>query len=147
MSGAAVFNMLCCTTDPMLPNRNCRLCWSAGSASPVHSHGGSQCFIKVLEGSLHERTFAFPEEGSIGTPLRHLKSGVVSAGSVSFLNDEIGLHDVTVHERAMSLHVYVPGYEKVRLATAPIDATSLPLVSAFPRVRVACLTVLRNVSI
>ena len=105
---------LCHRAPAPIPSALHSLCWSAGSASPVHSHGGSQCFIKVLEGSLHERVFAFPPLGTAGSPLELTRSSDFPTGSVSFLNDDIGLHDISVRERAISLHVYIPSYDKVR---------------------------------
>jgi hypothetical protein len=98
---------------------SCRLCWDAGATSPAHSHGGSQCFIRVLQGSLRERVFRFRSPSELGTPLALISDAVIDAGGVSFMNDDLGLHEVSVGQRTMSLYLYVPGYDQVRARHTP----------------------------
>lgn len=91
-----------------------QLCWDVGASSPVHSHGGhlgvqSQCFIRVLQSSLVERIYEIPISDGYSGPLILQKEHEVEAGAVVYMNDEIGVHDVSVKQRAITLHVYIPG--------------------------------------
>ena len=86
------------------------LCWNRQAKSPVHSHGGSQCFIKVLNGKLKERVFTMPPVGTLGGSLSLRKEHVHPTGSVSFMNDNTGLHEISSDTPTVTLHVYIPGY-------------------------------------
>lgn len=37
------------------------LCWGEGHGSAIHDHANSHCFMKVLQGSLSEVRYAWPE--------------------------------------------------------------------------------------
>jgi cysteine dioxygenase len=37
------------------------LCWGEGHGSAIHDHAGAHCFMKILQGSLNEVRFAWPE--------------------------------------------------------------------------------------
>lgn len=43
------------------------LCWGEGHSSAVHDHADAHCFMKMLDGSLNEIRFAWPEDGQTGT--------------------------------------------------------------------------------
>lgn len=38
------------------------LCWGEGHGSSIHDHADSHCFMKMLQGSLIETRFAWPQE-------------------------------------------------------------------------------------
>lgn len=76
------------------------LCWSEHARSPIHSHGGSMCFIKVIQHELHERLFAVSVDGGdTDTAVKSwepLSASVVKTGEVSYMYDIKGLHDISV---------------------------------------------------
>ena len=92
------------------------LCWPESLGSSIHDHADSHCFMKCLDGELHETKFEWPksEEGKekemieiARTPLRK--------NEVCYINDSIGLHRVEnlSHSKpAVSLHVYIPAYNE-----------------------------------
>jgi predicted metal-dependent enzyme (double-stranded beta helix superfamily) len=85
------------------------LFWDAGATSPVHSHGQSDCFIKVVSGHLRERVFVTPTtQGQVLSSAR--EAAFYLPGTVSKMSNAVGLHDITSSGRSVSLHVYVPGY-------------------------------------
>jgi len=118
------------------------LCWNQHESSPVHDHAQSECFMRVLEGSIIETQYRSPSFiDDVDAPLqdmteylaldakpmaqttttipRSLSSAsqliekrrvIANAGAVLYINDEIGIHKVESSERAVSLHLYVPGY-------------------------------------
>eukprot|EP00320_Phaeocystis_rex_P000916 CAMPEP_0119068518 /NCGR_PEP_ID=MMETSP1178-20130426/10967_1 /TAXON_ID=33656 /ORGANISM="unid sp, Strain CCMP2000" /LENGTH=288 /DNA_ID=CAMNT_0007050233 /DNA_START=21 /DNA_END=888 /DNA_ORIENTATION=- len=98
------------------------LCWAPGCASPVHGHScihthvNSNCFMLVLEGQLAETVYG---EDSISTDGKSVnaqlgKTRLHSAGTLAYINDSVGLHKVanTTDGRAVSLHVYAPGWRQ-----------------------------------
>jgi cysteine dioxygenase len=38
------------------------LCWGKGQGSPIHDHANSECFMKILEGTLTEARFDWPDD-------------------------------------------------------------------------------------
>lgn len=37
------------------------LCWNVGQESPIHNHPDSHCFMKTLEGVVHEELYEKPD--------------------------------------------------------------------------------------
>jgi cysteine dioxygenase len=37
------------------------LCWNTGQESPIHDHPNSHCFMKTLQGEVHEELYKKPE--------------------------------------------------------------------------------------
>lgn len=113
------------------------LCWPPGISSPVHAHSDaktkvqSNCFMLVLEGQLCEtryNTILGPNQVDASAS----ESRLLEAGSYAYINDNYGVHKVgnaSSTERAMSLHVYAPGWKTVQLydEVEPSDASGAPL--------------------
>ena len=99
------------------------LCWAPGARSPVHSHGDrlsgvpSNCFMRVLEGTLFETTFTKDEIVRGGGCVCGGEVELLSTGQYAYINDAMGVHRVGNPSRevgAISLHVYAPGWTSVR---------------------------------
>ncbi|KAI7866335.1 RmlC-like cupin domain-containing protein [Spinellus fusiger] len=91
------------------------LAWNQGQHSPIHSHDGSHCVMKILEGELQETLFDWPqsEEGE-SEALVILKDTFYRSDQVTYVHDKIGLHRVTnpsAQKGAVSLHLYTPPYK------------------------------------
>ncbi|GJQ81082.1 hypothetical protein Trydic_g21887 [Trypoxylus dichotomus] len=89
------------------------LCWGEGHGSAIHDHANSHCFMKMLQGSLREVRFAWPE--SENEEMKEIGSKELALNSVCYINDSIGLHrveNVSNVEGAVSLHLYSPPYDK-----------------------------------
>ncbi|KAG8179839.1 hypothetical protein JTE90_020822 [Oedothorax gibbosus] len=96
------------------------LAWAEGQGSSIHDHANSHCFMKVLDGTLHEVRFAWPNESeedqeqemeNIG--YTHLKTD-----DVTYMNDTLGLHRMenpSHTQTAVSLHLYCPPFDSVLL--------------------------------
>ncbi|VDM75993.1 unnamed protein product, partial [Strongylus vulgaris] len=50
------------------------LCWGPGMGSSIHDHTDSHCFVKILDGTLLETRYDWPEVNDNEAPMR--KSGV-----------------------------------------------------------------------
>jgi len=90
------------------------LCWGEGHGSAVHDHADAHCFMKILDGSLSEVRFDWPQEGdNEETGLKELSRTLLRKNEVCYINDSLGLHRVenTSHtEPAVSLHLYCPPF-------------------------------------
>jgi len=94
------------------------LCWPPNTGSSIHDHGGSECWLRVVQGTLEERFYEKPKEKSC--LVRKAVTKHASPG-VCFINDGMGLLAIanpSKTERAVSLHCYVPGYD---LCTSYVD--------------------------
>lgn len=111
------------------------LCWAPGCASPVHAHSDvetaqrSNCFMLILEGALEETVYlpeALSSDGKTVDPLGS-QSRILDAGDAAYINDSMGVHRVAnPHaERAISLHVYAPGWKSAPLYE--VDAGGAPI--------------------
>lgn len=89
------------------------LCWGEGQASGIHDHANSDCFVKLLDGELHETIYSMPAgEGDVPKPVstKHAKTN-----DVMYMHDRMGLHRVAnpSHSKpAVSLHLYSPPFEE-----------------------------------
>ncbi|CAL8109506.1 unnamed protein product [Orchesella dallaii] len=90
------------------------LCWGEGHGSAVHDHADAHCFMKILDGSLSEVRFDWPQEGdNEEAGLKELSRTLLRKNEVCYINDSLGLHRVenTSHtESAVSLHLYCPPF-------------------------------------
>ena len=98
------------------------LCWGEGQGSGIHDHSNSHCWLKVMDGTLSEKLYDWPEEGAAlpgddGPALVPRKITPGHAGDVMYINDTIGLHRVeneSHSEPAVSLHLYSPPFDMCR---------------------------------
>ncbi|XP_023030363.2 cysteine dioxygenase type 1 [Leptinotarsa decemlineata] len=88
------------------------LCWGEGHGSAIHDHANAHCFMKMLQGSLEEIRFAWPQK--ILEPLEEVGRKPLFVNDVCYINDSIGLHRVENSsnvDTAISLHLYCPPYK------------------------------------
>ena len=69
-----------------------------------------KCFIRVLDGELRESVYAMPPIDTDGGPLQQISSTKVASGSVSYINDGAGIHQIASDQKTVTLHAYIPGY-------------------------------------
>ncbi|XP_023707343.1 cysteine dioxygenase type 1 [Cryptotermes secundus] len=109
------------------------LCWGEGHGSAIHDHADAHCFMKVLQGSLNEVRFAWPERNRIAREecvdnrddnsrdhkvLKETSREQLHLNEVTYINDSIGLHRVenlSNINSAVSLHLYCPPYSKCNI--------------------------------
>lgn len=112
------------------------LCWSPGASSPVHAHSDattqvkSNCFMLMLEGELTETTYRMAWLGGIGHMLGLNSQRTLAKGATGYINDSVGVHKVanTSANRAVSLHVYAPGWSAAPTYDEPeLDADGVPI--------------------
>jgi cysteine dioxygenase len=103
------------------------LCWGEGHMSAVHDHADAHCFMKMLDGSLREVRFAWPEENDNSADLAEtggvremvpVGSTMLETNGVCYINDSLGLHRVenpSHADRSVSLHLYSPPFDTCQM--------------------------------
>ncbi len=80
------------------------LCWEEGQKTPIHDHGGEECWVKTLQGELEESLYKADEENTI----KFIKSDVSKTNDITYMIDFMGFHSLKnlSEGRSMSLHLY-----------------------------------------
>ncbi len=69
------------------------LVWTPGKESPVHDHADSHCAMKVLQGSLKETQYKWPErkvtEECQYSPLQVQGSTLLNRDDVTYISDKV----------------------------------------------------------
>lgn len=80
------------------------LCWEAGQKTPVHCHGGEECWVYMVDGELEELRF---DEDNFNIENEKLKMSL-GEYQISYMEDSQGYHCLSNHgsQRAISLHLY-----------------------------------------
>eukprot|EP01083_Nonionella_stella_P086648 240864_1 len=92
------------------------LCWNKGAFSPIHDHGGAECWARVVKGTVTERMYAPLDKDAAAEhhKIEQKFEKTRPAGAVCFIDDGIGLHalgNASLDEVAVSLHCYSPPFE------------------------------------
>lgn len=90
------------------------LCWEEGQETPVHCHGGEECWVYTLLGKIQEYRV---EEREDGKGLRILRDEMMHEGGISYMNDNMGFHSLHNRSkgRAMTLHLYMNPIDRCRV--------------------------------
>jgi cysteine dioxygenase len=103
-----------CSWSKDLYTRNCiintekfeliLLCWEPGQITPIHDHGGEECWVKVVQGEFRETIYKVDAVGKLDT----IDSMDSSVGGVTYMIDFMGFHSLEnrSNTRSMSLHLY-----------------------------------------
>jgi cysteine dioxygenase len=80
------------------------LCWDKGVETPIHGHGGEDCWVYQMEGVVQEIRF----EENENEELIEKQRITLEPGKLTYMNDEMGYHTIKNIglSRAITLHVY-----------------------------------------
>lgn len=80
------------------------LCWEKGQQTPIHDHGGEECWVKVIQGEFKETIYNVNEAGELKT----VKSTISKTGDITYMIDFMGFHRLEnlSDTRSLSLHLY-----------------------------------------
>ena len=81
------------------------LCWEPGQFTPIHGHGGEECWVYMVEGNLHEERFKLDQNNQLVIS----NQWEMPAYHTSYMEDDMGFHLLRNNsgQRAISLHLYV----------------------------------------
>ncbi|KAL8605965.1 hypothetical protein ACOMHN_063000 [Nucella lapillus] len=105
------------------------LCWNEAQGSSIHSHAGSHCFLKVLNGNVKEEMYEWPsalltdhQRTGVTEVAREEEAGmsakeelVFDQDRCTYICDDLGLHRVenSSHvDKAVTLHLYSPPFDE-----------------------------------
>jgi cysteine dioxygenase len=79
------------------------LCWEINAQAPIHGHGGEDCWVYQVQGTVEEVRFQQEGEALIETNRMTL-----SPGKLTYMNDRMGYHSIgnISNQRALTLHIY-----------------------------------------
>ena len=97
----------CYTRNCVFENENFQiilLCWCIGQATPIHDHGGEECWVKVIDGELKETVYKQNETKE----LKVVKSAIAKVNDVTYMKDFMGFHKLEniADKRSLTLHIY-----------------------------------------
>lgn len=80
------------------------ICWEGQQMTPIHDHGGEECWVYFVEGDFEEIIYTIDENQN---PVASRKMNV-DPGHISYMMDFMGVHRLRncSKDRAMSLHLY-----------------------------------------
>jgi len=89
------------------------LCWEPGQITPIHNHGGEECWVNIVEGDFEEIIYKESEAGG----LEHVKLTHAKSGDVTYMIDFMGCHSLQnlSDTRSMSLHCYAKPIKTCRV--------------------------------
>ncbi len=79
------------------------LCWEIDAKAPIHGHGGEDCWVYQVQGTVEEIRYEQDAEILIETNRMEL-----TPGRLTYMNDRMGYHTIgnISNQRAMTLHIY-----------------------------------------
>lgn len=80
------------------------LCWSENCATPIHDHGGQDCWVYQVAGQLTEKRF---EKNGAGE-LVETKKMTLQPQAITYMEDKMGYHQLCNENdtRGYTLHLY-----------------------------------------
>ncbi len=80
------------------------LCWEEGQKTPIHDHGGEECWVKVIEGEFKETLYKKDDTDTLVS----ITSIVAKTNDITYMIDFMGYHclENLSNKRSMSLHLY-----------------------------------------
>jgi cysteine dioxygenase len=116
----------CYTRNCIVENQQFELiliCWCQGHQTPIHDHGGEECWVKVIDGELKETIYKHNE----ATELIEVKSAIAKANDITYMKDFMGFHQLenVANKRSMTLHLYAKPIRECNM----FDETSKRFVS------------------
>lgn len=76
------------------------IAWLPEQLTSIHDHPSFGCILCVLSGILEEKLY--------DKKLNLIKTSIITAPHVSYIDNEIGFHSIKCIEKALTLHIYSP---------------------------------------
>ena len=80
------------------------LCWNAKQITPIHDHGGEECWVVVIDGKFRETLYAEDPSGK----LTAIKTIISKCNDITYMIDFMGFHRLEnlSNKRSLTLHLY-----------------------------------------
>lgn len=89
------------------------LCWDVDAGTPIHGHGGQDCWVYQVAGTVKEKRYT----ESISGGLKVTNELSLKAGKLAYMHDRMGYHTIEniSGQRAMTLHVYANPIDRCKV--------------------------------
>lgn len=103
----AIFSDNCYTRNCIAHNEKFELmllCWYPKQATPIHDHGGEECWVKIIEGEFSETIYQETSDGK----LKPVSKTNAHPGDITYMIDFMGYHNLKneSNKQSLSLHLY-----------------------------------------
>lgn len=80
------------------------ICWQEGQITPIHNHGGEECWVRIIKGEFKETIYTEDESGDLSVH----KTILSKENDVTYMIDFMGVHSIAnlSNNKSMSLHLY-----------------------------------------
>lgn len=81
------------------------LCWGKNQTTPIHDHGGEQCWVYQIKGDIEEIRYDENNEGD----LEATNKKTLTPGKITYMDDSLGFHALENNndDKALTLHIYM----------------------------------------
>ena len=88
------------------------ICWDAGSVTPIHGHGGEDCWVHQVSGLVKEKRY---KKTSYGFEVTN--DATLIEGGLTYMHDRMGYHTIEncTDEPSMTLHVYASPIDRCKV--------------------------------
>lgn len=88
------------------------LCWDKDAKTPIHDHGGEDCWVYQVDGEVEEIRYSNQQDS-----LEEDQRIVLHPGKLTFMNDHMGYHLIqnVSKKRAMTLHIYAAPIDRCQI--------------------------------
>ena len=102
------------------------LCWEIGAKTPIHGHGGENCWVYQVQGTVKEMRFE-EKKGQ----LEETNQMILTPGKLTYMNDRMGYHSIKniSNQRAMTLHIYASPIDRCKVFNDKEDCFELKEMS------------------
>ncbi|WP_233130956.1 cysteine dioxygenase [Polaribacter tangerinus] len=89
------------------------ICWCEGHKTPIHDHGGEECWVKVIEGCFEETIYKEDDNGLLSL----VKTSKSQKGEITYMKDFMGFHRLEniAKSNSISLHLYAKPIRSCRM--------------------------------
>ena len=79
------------------------ICWDVGAKTPIHNHGGQDCWVYQISESVIEKRFSQADP-----TFKSQSSIILNEGKITYMHDRMGYHFIEniSNNKAMTLHIY-----------------------------------------
>ena len=84
--------------------------WSQNSATPIHDHSTSRCWMQIIQGKFEEKVY------DVANCKQLVSNTIYEAPQLNYMDNSIGWHQIrALGEHNITLHVYQPPLHEFRI--------------------------------
>ncbi len=102
------------------------LCWDKGAKTAIHGHGGENCWVYQVSGTVEEIRYTQSKD-----KLEESERLVISPSQISFMHDRMGYHAIQniSNAKAMTLHIYASPIDRCKVYNDEKDCFEMKTMS------------------